>query len=212
MREPGVWAGLRGGGGGLLPHCQREEQGAARAPPHLGLLPRKICDPGLTSFEPEALGNLVEGMDFHRFYFENREYGLNSGWGTGQWIGGGRRVVVRVRVRQVQERGRDQRWVGLGTGSGAHRAPVEPSSLAPPPPIVLAKNSKPIHTTILNPHVHVIGEDAACIAYIRLTQYIDGQGRPRTSQSEETRVWHRRDGKWQNVHFHCSGAPVAPLQ
>ncbi|XP_019466563.1 calcium/calmodulin-dependent protein kinase type II subunit beta, partial [Meleagris gallopavo] len=33
----------------------------------------KICDPGLTSFEPEALGNLVEGMDFHRFYFENRE-------------------------------------------------------------------------------------------------------------------------------------------
>ncbi|XP_032730948.1 calcium/calmodulin-dependent protein kinase type II subunit beta isoform X10 [Lutra lutra] len=108
----------------------------------------KICDPGLTSFEPEALGNLVEGMDFHRFYFEN----------------------------------------------------------------LLAKNSKPVHTTILNPHVHVIGEDAACIAYIRLTQYIDGQGRPRTSQSEETRVWHRRDGKWQNVHFHCSGAPVAPLQ
>ncbi|KAM5272545.1 calcium/calmodulin-dependent protein kinase type II subunit beta isoform 15-T15 [Erethizon dorsatum] len=77
---------------------------------------------------------------------------------------------------------------------------------------LLAKNSKPIHTTILNPHVHVIGEDAACIAYIRLTQYIDGQGRPRTSQSEETRVWHRREGKWQNVHFHCSGAPVAPLQ
>ncbi|KAM6178856.1 calcium/calmodulin-dependent protein kinase type II subunit beta isoform 19-T19 [Rhynchocyon petersi] len=77
---------------------------------------------------------------------------------------------------------------------------------------LLTKNSKPIHTTILNPHVHVIGEDAACIAYIRLTQYIDGQGRPRTSQSEETRVWHRREGKWQNVHFHCSGAPVAPLQ
>lgn len=79
-------------------------------------------------------------------------------------------------------------------------------------PAVLSKNNKPIHTTILNPHVHVIGEDAACIAYIRLTQYIDAQGRPRTSQSEETRVWHRRDGKWQNVHFHGSGAPVAPLQ
>lgn len=36
----------------------------------------KICDPGLTSFEPEALGNLVEGMDFHRFYFENRKLEL----------------------------------------------------------------------------------------------------------------------------------------
>lgn len=34
---------------------------------------RRICDPGLTSFEPEALGNLVEGMDFHKFYFENRK-------------------------------------------------------------------------------------------------------------------------------------------
>ncbi|XP_035996500.1 calcium/calmodulin-dependent protein kinase type II subunit beta isoform X3 [Fundulus heteroclitus] len=108
----------------------------------------KICDPGLTSFEPEGLGNLVEGMDFHRFYFDN----------------------------------------------------------------LLSKNSKPIHTTILNPHVHMIGEDAACIAYIRLTQFVDSQGRPRSSQSEETRVWHRRDSRWQNVHFHCSGAPAAPLQ
>ncbi|XP_056275947.1 calcium/calmodulin-dependent protein kinase (CaM kinase) II beta 1 isoform X4 [Pseudoliparis swirei] len=108
----------------------------------------KICDPGLTSFEPEALGNLVEGMDFHRFYFEN----------------------------------------------------------------FLAKNIKPIHTTILNPHVHLIGEDAACVAYIRLTQFVDVEGRPRSSQSEETRVWHRRDGKWQNIHFHCSGAPATPLQ
>ncbi|KAJ8248459.1 hypothetical protein GJAV_G00242240 [Gymnothorax javanicus] len=74
----------------------------------------RICDPGLTSFEPEALGNLVEGMDFHKFYFEN----------------------------------------------------------------LLSKNSKPVHTTILNPHVHLIGEDAACIAYIRLTQYIDSQVNP----------------------------------
>uniref|UniRef100_A0A8C6U7F5 calcium/calmodulin-dependent protein kinase n=1 Tax=Neogobius melanostomus TaxID=47308 RepID=A0A8C6U7F5_9GOBI len=108
----------------------------------------KICDPGLTSFEPEGLGNLVEGMDFHRFYFDN----------------------------------------------------------------LLSKNNKPIHTTILNPHVHIIGDDAACIAYIRLTQFVDGQGCPRSSQSEETRVWHRRDSRWQNVHFHCSGAPAAPMQ
>ena len=78
--------------------------------------------------------------------------------------------------------------------------------------LVLSKNSKPVHTTLLNPHVHLIGEDAACIAYIRLTQFVDAQGRPRSSQSEETRVWHRRDSKWLNVHFHCSGAPAAPLQ
>ncbi|XP_031155713.1 calcium/calmodulin-dependent protein kinase type II delta 1 chain isoform X3 [Sander lucioperca] len=106
----------------------------------------KICDPGLTSFEPEALGNLVEGTDFHRFYFEN----------------------------------------------------------------ALSKGKQPIHTILLNPHVHLIGDEAACIAYIRLTQYIDSNGMPRTMQSEETRIWHRRDSKWQNIHFHRSGSPTVP--
>ncbi|KAF7207280.1 calcium/calmodulin-dependent protein kinase type II delta 1 chain isoform X15 [Nothobranchius furzeri] len=106
----------------------------------------KICDPGITSFEPEALGNLVEGTDFHRFYFEN----------------------------------------------------------------ALSKAKLHIHTILLNPHVHLIGDEAACIAYIRLTQYMDSNGMPRTMQSEETRIWHRRDGKWQNIHLHRSGSPTVP--
>lgn len=38
---------------------------------------RKICDPHLTAFEPEALGNLVEGMEFHKFYFDNGTYIIN---------------------------------------------------------------------------------------------------------------------------------------
>jgi calcium/calmodulin-dependent protein kinase (CaM kinase) II len=29
----------------------------------------ELCDPGLTAFEPEACGQLVEGLAFHRFYF-----------------------------------------------------------------------------------------------------------------------------------------------
>jgi calcium/calmodulin-dependent protein kinase (CaM kinase) II len=28
-----------------------------------------LCDPSLTCFEPEARGQLVEGLPFHRFYF-----------------------------------------------------------------------------------------------------------------------------------------------
>jgi len=28
-----------------------------------------LCDPSLSAFEPESLGHLVEGMEFHRFYF-----------------------------------------------------------------------------------------------------------------------------------------------
>lgn len=30
----------------------------------------ELCHPNLTCFEPEARGHLVEGMAFHRFYFE----------------------------------------------------------------------------------------------------------------------------------------------
>jgi calcium/calmodulin-dependent protein kinase (CaM kinase) II len=29
-----------------------------------------LCDPTLSAFEPEAIGHLVEGMEFHRIYFE----------------------------------------------------------------------------------------------------------------------------------------------
>ncbi|XP_074104515.1 calcium/calmodulin-dependent protein kinase II isoform X7 [Cotesia typhae] len=103
----------------------------------------KICDPHLTAFEPEALGNLVEGMDFHKFYFDNAVLGKNS-------------------------------------------------------------SCKAVNTTILNPHVHLLGEDAACIAYVRLTQFVDKQGVAHTQQSEESRVWQKKDNKWQNVHFHRS--------
>jgi len=31
---------------------------------------RELCDPSLTCFEPEALGQLVEGLPFHEFYFK----------------------------------------------------------------------------------------------------------------------------------------------
>lgn len=31
----------------------------------------KICDPEITAFEPEAIGNVVVGMPFHKFYFDN---------------------------------------------------------------------------------------------------------------------------------------------
>lgn len=131
-----------------------------------------MCDPAVTAFEPEALGNLVEGLDFHRFYFENCKLNQTScmiGW------------LYLVHVETI-------------TGNALRLSSV------------WSKNSKPVHTTILNPHIHLVGDEAACIAYIRVTQYIDANGTPRTAQSEETRVWHRRDGKWQIVHFHRSGS------
>jgi len=101
----------------------------------------KLCDPNITAFEPEALGNLVEGIEFHRFYFDNS-----------------------------------------------------------------LKQSKTTNVTILNPQVHLLGDDAASIGYIKVTQSLDKHGNAHTSQSEETRIWQRRDGRWQNVHFHRSNS------
>ncbi len=40
---------------------------------------RRLCDPSLTAFEPEALGHLVEGMAFHQFYFDLKSSPTPSG-------------------------------------------------------------------------------------------------------------------------------------
>jgi len=106
----------------------------------------RLCDPALTCFEPEARGHLVEGMEFHKFYFDN----------------------------------------------------------------VLSNQNRSINTTVVNPHVHLLGEDSAAIAYNRLTQFVDKSGQPQTMQCEETRIWQRKDIGWVVVHLHRSGGVSAP--
>uniref|UniRef100_A0AC34QS49 Calcium/calmodulin-dependent protein kinase II association-domain domain-containing protein n=1 Tax=Panagrolaimus sp. JU765 TaxID=591449 RepID=A0AC34QS49_9BILA len=109
----------------------------------------RLCDASMTCFEPEAQGNLVEDLDFHKFYFDNAT-AMNS------------------------------------------TSPRKPQ----------------IHTTVLNPNVHLMGEEGACIAYVRLIQYIDKNGEAHTKQSQETRVWQKRNGRgWVCVHVHRSGDP-----
>lgn len=99
----------------------------------------RLCDPALTAFEPEACGQLVEGLPFHRYYF------------------------------------------GLGGG--------------------MAKNLE----TLCQPKVRVMG-DVAVVAYVRLSQKLDGEGRPKTVASDETRVWQKQQAGWKLVHFHRSPA------
>jgi len=112
----------------------------------------RLCDPKITCFEPESLGNLVEGMDFHKFYFDNWKLTRSD------------TVVTKI-----------------NTPPRSH-----------------------INTTVLHPTVHLMSDDAACIAYIRLTQYMDRDSTAKTVQHEETRVWNRKNGKWVNVHCHRS--------
>jgi calcium/calmodulin-dependent protein kinase (CaM kinase) II len=97
----------------------------------------ELCDPGLTAFEPEALGQQVVGLAFHHFYFK---------------LGGA---------------------------------------------------SEPQQTTMAAPQVRLLGDDAAIVSYVRLTQRAGTAG-PTTAATEETRVWQRQGGKWRHVHFHRS--------
>ncbi len=98
---------------------------------------QELCDPSLTAFEPEARGQLVEGMEFHRFYFQ------------------------------------------LRAGQG------------------------PRHTTMCAPRVRICG-DVAVVTYVRLNQRVGPDSSPLTDVFEETRIWHRQDGRWRHVHFHRS--------
>ena len=100
---------------------------------------QSLCDASLSAFEPEARGQLVEGLAFHKYYFD---------------LGGAK---------------------------------------------------TPSNVTICSPHVRMLGTDAAVVSYVRLVQYVDASGAAQTAKSEETRVWQRRDGRWQHVHFHRSG-------
>jgi calcium/calmodulin-dependent protein kinase (CaM kinase) II len=99
-----------------------------------------LVDPDISAFEPEACGHLVEGLEFHQYYFD------------------------------------------LPGDSG---------------------QSDPRNTTMASPKVWLLGDDVAVVAYVRLTQKLDG-ARPVTVSCEETRVWHRREGRWRHIHFHRS--------
>lgn len=98
----------------------------------------ELCDPTTSCFEPEARGHLVEGLEFHEYYF------------------------------------------------------------------ALGPDRRPRTTTIAQPHVRMLGPDAAVIAYTRLVQKLDADGAPVVAFSQETRVWQRRDDRWRHVHFHRS--------
>ena len=97
---------------------------------------REYCDHSLTAFEPETLGNLVEGLDFHETYFDSPTSGK-------------RKSSVRA------------------------------------------------------PHIRVLG-DTAVLAYVRLVQSATSDGQHSTTAFEETRIWHKIEGSWKNVHFHRS--------
>ena len=100
-----------------------------------------VCSEDVSCFEAESEGHLVEGLSFHRYYFE---------------------------------------------------LPGDPGA-AP----------SPVNVTMARPHLRWLSDDAVAISYTRLTQRLSG-GEPITARCCETRIWHRQNGTWKQVHVHRS--------
>ena len=71
-----------------------------------------LCDPSLSAFEPETRGCLVEGMEFHRFYFElaRSEQLVNT-------------TIVAPHVRLLDEDVAVISYISLTQTSGADESP-----------------------------------------------------------------------------------------
>jgi len=64
---------------------------------------------------------------------------------------------------------------------------------------------KPAKNVIMSqPHVRLLGDSAAVLSYVRLTQSLDESGVAHIGRVEETRVWQKINGQWKHVHFHRS--------
>jgi len=97
----------------------------------------KLCAPDPTSFDPYAMGNLVHGQEFHKFWIESA-----------------------------------------------------------------SKSSHMKRSNILSPHVVLLSEDNAYIAYTCLTQQVSSNNVYTSSQTEETVIWRKIKGEWKICHNH----------
>lgn len=60
-----------------------------------------------------------------------------------------------------------------------------------------------VNVSMGRPHLRWLSDDAVVISYTRLTQRLQ-DGAPITASCCETRVWHRQNGRWAQVHVHRS--------
>lgn len=254
----------------------------------------RLCDPHMTSFEPENLGHLIDNMEYRRFcldqarqlqFAHNHQQQLlahnqaaqvqsaaaaaataavsatlaanaqASGAGqppaTPTKHGGAGGPMQASQLQQVASAAAIAAVnaalanLNLGQAAAPQQAPASASTSTtnsitssttstgsqPAPtnatsqtisqqpfitgPLAIASNNNRAslvrqYSLMLNPSVHLMGEEAATIAYTKLSQIVDLlTGQLVVEQSEETRVWHKRDSsssanKWLCIHLHRS--------
>lgn len=189
----------------------------------------RLCDPHMTSFEPENLGNLIDNMEYRRLaldqarqmqlnhiQLERQASHLSSSSSQQVAIATAAAAAAAATCAKPAAGGQSQASqqqaalaaaqaaiAGLSLSSSSNEAIAAPAARA-------CSQRRRQYSLMLNPSVYLLGDDAASIAYQKLSQTIDLElGSLCTlERSEETRIWHRRDGnRWLCVHFHRSLVP-----
>lgn len=134
------------------------------------------------------MGNMIVGMDFHKFYFDHGKKDSYDYFMKGGKIPvyGQQLVSSCSVVKQIVQMKSALHLVSHGKPLDLlykyHDAQMMYKDFENKKNLywvfcccllVLSKNNKPVNTSILNPFVHLLGDDAACIAYVKLTQYMD---------------------------------------
>lgn len=134
------------------------------------------------------MGNMIVGMDFHKFYFDHGKKDSYDYFMKGGKIPvyGQQLVSSCSVVKQIVQMKSALHLVSHGKPLDLlykyHDAQMMYKDFENKKDLywvfcccllVLSKNNKPVNTSILNPFVHLLGDDAACIAYVKLTQYMD---------------------------------------
>lgn len=134
------------------------------------------------------MGNMIVGMDFHKFYFDHGKKDSYDYFMKGGKIPvyGQQLVLSCSVVKQIVQMKSALHLVSHGKPLDLlykyHDAQMMYKDFENKKDLywvfcccllVLSKNNKPVNTSILNPFVHLLGDDAACIAYVKLTQYMD---------------------------------------
>lgn len=207
----------------------------------------RLCDPHMTSFEPENLGHLVDNLDYRRFcadqaqrqrqlqlaLSQNHSFAASASVqqvaASAAAMAAANALAAKPQASVSQQQQLQQVAMaaasaalaqlnlaatsgGLtssataGSGGASQVAQLSSAATASRASQSASLSALRQYSLLLNPSVQLLGEDAASIAYTKLSQVLEASsGRLHVEQSEETRVWHRKDGsRWLCVHLHRS--------
>mmetsp|Transcript_6900 Transcript_6900/g.13935 ORF Transcript_6900/g.13935 Transcript_6900/m.13935 type:complete len:154 (+) Transcript_6900:892-1353(+) len=153
----------------------------------------------MTAFEPEARGNRVEGLDFHKFYFALGEADPSPSTPVSAkshicspkvtlMAGGKSAVVTYIRLTQRPGKALLAPPPPRRSGSGKRQPPQQGSWWTGAPRGGASEEEEEEEFAPARPMVA-------------------GLGAPSVAAFEETRVWERQPaGNWVCMHFHRSSA------